>query len=96
MASRLYPVARLVRTLDRSGTTLRSVAEYLDRVPLAAVRLLVAFEVLKLPAPVLRSAVRQGALVLGPVLTLPPAVQKRRRNSWVPQADEMQRNRKLG
>tara|TARA_A100000172_G_scaffold1483_1_gene1175 strand:+ start:511 stop:768 length:258 start_codon:yes stop_codon:yes gene_type:complete len=85
-----------VKTLDRSGTTLHSVAEYLDRVPQAAVPLLVASVVLKLPALVLRSVVRQGALVLGPVLTLPPVVQKRRRNSWVPQADETQRNRKLG
>ena len=83
-------------TLDRSGTTLRSVAEYSDRVPLAVVPLLVAFEVLKLPALGLRSGVRQEALVLGPVLTLRPVVQKRRRNSWGPQADETQHNRKLG
>ena len=83
-------------TLDRSGTTLRSVALSSGQVPLAAVPLLVAFVVLKLPAPALRSAVRQGALVLGPVLTLRPVVQKRRRNSWGPQADETQRNRKLG
>ena len=92
MASLLCPVARSVKTLDRLDTTLRSVAEYSDRVPQAAVPLVVAFEVLKLPALGLQSVVRQGALVL----TLPPAVQKRRRNSWVPQADETQRNRKLG
>ena len=83
-------------TLDRSGTTLRSVVLCLDRVPQVAVPLLVAFEALKLPALVLRSAVLQGALVLGPVLTLRPVVQKRRRNSWGPQADETQHNRKLG